>query len=157
MTCSQSWTFREGELDAEDVRSLLALHFAQMRAVSPPSACHVLPAASLDRADIRFFTLRDEGMLLGCGALRRLDRSHGEVKSMRTAPQALGRGVGSAVLDHIVGEARRSGMRRLSLETGSGESFAAALRLYQREGFVPCGPFADYRPTPFTRFFTREV
>ena len=76
---------------------------------------------------------------------------------MRTAPEALGRGVGTAILHFIVAEARRRGYRRLSLETGSTEPFAAALRLYSREGFVPCGPFGGYVDTPFTRFFTREL
>jgi putative acetyltransferase len=91
------------------------------------------------------------------GALKEIAANHGEVKSMRTAPEALGRGVGSAVLAHIVGEARRRGYTRLSLETGSTEPFAAALRLYERDGFVPCGPFGDYQDTPFTRFFTRKL
>lgn len=158
MTCCQNWTFREGELDREDVRALLALHFAEMRGGSPPSACHVLPAEGLERPDIRVFTLRDEaGVLLGCGALRRLDQRHGEIKSMRTVPASLGRGVGRAILRHIVEQARAQGLSRLSLETGSGDLFAAALRLYSSAGFAPCGPFAGYRPSPFTRFFTREI
>ena len=76
---------------------------------------------------------------------------------MRTAPEALGRGIGSLVLAHIVSEARSRGYTRLSLETGSTEPFAAALRLYERDGFVPCGPFGNYRDTPFTRFFTRDL
>lgn len=152
------WTFAEGDLDSDDVRALLALHLTEMRAGSPPSACHVLPADGLRGEDIRFFTVRDgDGALLGCGALRRLDPEHGEVKSMRTARHALGRGVGAAMLAHIVEQALGAGMRRLSLETGTGDLFAGALRLYPSAGFVPCGPFAGYRPTPFTRFFTREL
>lgn len=155
---TDGWTFHQGELDRDDVRALLALHFDEMRAGSPPSACHVLPADGLDRPEIRFFTVRDaDGDLLGCGALRRLEADHGEVKSMRTAPDALGRGVGRAMLAHIIAQARAAGMRRLSLETGSTDQFAGALRLYPSEGFVPCGPFADYRPSPFTRFFTRAI
>ncbi len=76
---------------------------------------------------------------------------------MRTAPHALGRGVGTALLAHIVAEGRSRGYARLSLETGSTEPFAAALKLYQRDGFVPCGPFGGYQDTPFTRFFTRTL
>ena len=149
------WTFHEGELDREDVRRLLDRHFAGMRSSSPPDACHVLPADSLRSPDIRFFSLREEGRLLGVGALKRLSPPHAEVKSMRTAEEALGRGVGRAMLRHLMEEARRSACERLSLETGSGEPFAAALALYAKEGFVPCGPFGTYRDSPFTRFFTR--
>ena len=151
------WTFHEGELGHDDVRALLAQHFAEMRAGSPPSACHVLQADDLKNPAIRFFTLRDEGVLLGCGALKRLAADHGELKSMRTADAALGRGVGKALLDHLVATAQSVGMTRLSLETGSTPQFAAALRLYEREGFEPCGPFAGYVDTPFTCFLTKEI
>ena len=151
------WQFFEGELDCEDVRALLAQHFAEMRAGSPPSACHVLPVDGLKVPEIRFFTLREDGALLGCGALKRLTKGHGEIKSMRTADSALGRGVGKAMLDHLMSAARSEGVTRLSLETGSTEQFAAANRLYEKEGFQRCGPFGDYADTPFTRFFTREI
>jgi putative acetyltransferase len=150
-------TIHEGELDREDVRSLLAQHFAEMRAGSPPSACHVLPAEGLKSPGIRFFTLREGGTLLGCGALKRLEPGHGELKSMRTADTARGRGIGKAMLDHLTAFAKSDGMTQLSLETGSSEQFAAALRLYQREGFEDCGPFGGYIDTPFTRFFTKAI
>jgi len=101
--------------------------------------------------------MREGGVLVGCGALKRLGMGHGEIKSMRTADAALGRGVGKAILDHLVDTARSEGMSRLSLETGSTEQFAAANRLYEREGFKRCGPFGGYADTPFTRFFTREI
>ena len=151
------WTIHEGELGHEDVRELLAQHFTEMRAGSPPSACHVLPVDGLKDPAIRFFTLREDGALLGCGALKRLANDHGEVKSMRTADAALGRGVGKALLDHLVAEARQQGMTRLSLETGSTGQFAAANRLYEKEGFQHCGPFGGYVETPFTRFFTKVI
>jgi putative acetyltransferase len=154
---SMNWEFFEGELDREDVRDLLDQHFSEMRAGSPPDACHVLPIDGLKDPDIRFFTLREDGKLLGCGALKRLEPGHGEIKSMRTSNSALGRGIGKTLLDHIIAIARSEGMFRLSLETGSTEQFAAALRLYERAGFEPSGPFAGYRETPFTRFFTREI
>ena len=152
-----SWRFFEGELDREDVRNLLHQHFSEMRAGSPPDACHVLPIDGLRAPEIRFFSLREEGRLLGCGALKRLEPGHGEIKSMRTADAALGRGIGKALLDHIVASASAEGISRLSLETGSTEQFAAALRLYEREGFEPCEPFGGYANTPFTRFFTKEI
>jgi putative acetyltransferase len=156
MACDQ--TFHEGELDRDDVRALLAQHFAEMRAESPPSACHVLPVDALRDPAIRFFSLRDgSGTLLGVGALKSLAPGHGEIKSMRTAASALGQGIGGAILDHLTATARASGMTRLSLETGNTPLFAPANRLYQREGFEPCGPFGGYRDTPFTLFYTREI
>jgi putative acetyltransferase len=152
-----AWQIFEGELDHEDVRALLAQHFAEMRAGSPPSACHVLSVDRLKVPEIRFFTLREDGVLLGCGALKRLEPGHGEIKSMRTANAALGRGVGKFMLDHIIASARSEGMTRLSLETGSTGQFAAALRLYEREGFERCRPFGGYADTPFTRFFAKAI
>lgn len=151
------WTFHTGELDREDVSALLAHHFAEMRGNSPPEACHVLPSAGLAEPDITFWSVREGGRLLGVGALKALSSDHGEIKSMRTAPEALGRGVGTAMLRHIEQEALRRGYRRLSLETGSTAPFAAARRLYERAGFTRCGPFGGYLETPFTRFFTREL
>ena len=156
MACDQS--FHEGDLDRTDVRALVALHFAEMRVESPPSACHVLPVDALRDPAIRFFSLRNEtGALLGIGALKTLEPGHGEIKSMRTAPSALGQGVVGALLAHLTATARASGMTRLSLETGTSPHFAPANRLYQRAGFTPCGPFGDYADTPFTLFYTRKL
>jgi putative acetyltransferase len=151
------WQIFEGELDHDDVRSLISQHFAEMQAGSPPEACHVLPVDALRDPRIRFFTLREDGALLGCGALKRLGEGHGEIKSMRTANAVLGRGVGRALLNHLIAAARQEGMFRLNLETGSTEQFAAALHLYEREGFERCGPFGSYADTPFTRFYTKEI
>ena len=152
-----AWTFHVGDLDSDDVLALLAFHFESMQAHSPPDSCHVLPIDHLRRPEISMWSVREGGVLLGLGALKQLSADHGEVKSMRTAPHALGRGVGTALLHHIINEARRRRYRRLSLETGSGDPFAAAIRLYEREGFLPSGPFGNYRPSPFTRFLTREL
>jgi putative acetyltransferase len=150
-------TFHEGDLDSRDVRELLDLHFAAMRASSPPAACHVLAPDGLRDPAMTFWSVRDEEVLLGVGALKELDPQHGEVKSMRTAPQALRLGIGRAILHHIFAVARSRGYRRLSLETGSTQDFAAAVNLYEREGFWPCGPFGGYEPTPFTLFFSRSL
>ena len=159
MDCVQSELhFFEGELDRADVRELLDHHFAEMRADSPPEACHVLPIDGLRKASIRFVSLRDStGRLLGVGALKTLEPGHGEIKSMRTHPEALGRGVGKAVLAQLTAIARAEGMTRLSLETGNSPLFAAANRLYERSGFVRCAPFGGYSDTPFTHFYTREI
>ena len=150
-------TIHQGELDQADVRELLALHFAAMRSHSPPDACHVLSAESLAHPSITFFSARMDGRLLGVGALKELDAQHGEIKSMRTAPDAAGQGVGRALLQGIIAEARRRGYRKLSLETGSTEDFAAALRLYESAGFRPCAPFGGYAPSSFTRFLSLDL
>jgi putative acetyltransferase len=152
-----NWQIFEGELDRADVRLLLTQHFSEMRAGSPPEACHVLPIDGLKDATIRFFTLRENSALLGCGALKRLSGDHAEIKSMRTANAALGRGVGQAILDHLLDVARQDGLTRVSLETGSTAQFAAANRLYEKNGFERSGAFGDYPDTPWTHFFTREI
>lgn len=159
MDCGQTnWVICEGGLDRRDVQELLAHHFAEMRADSPPEACHVLPIDGLLGSDIRFVSLRDiDGVLLGVGALKSLEAGHGEIKSMRTHRDALGKGVGRAILSHLVGMARSQGMSRLSLETGNSALFAAANRLYEKSGFVRCGPFGDYPDTPFTHFYARAI
>ena len=159
MACGQTFLqFQEGELDAPDVRALLDHHIAESRADSPPEACHVLPIDSLRDPAIRFISLRDKsGRLLGIGALKALEPGHGEIKSMRTHPDALGQGVGKAILAELIEMARAAGMTRLSLETGNSPLFTAANRLYEGAGFVRCGPFGDYPDTDFTHFYTREI
>jgi putative acetyltransferase len=143
--------------DDAQVRDLLALHFAAMRGQSPADACHVLDLGGLQGPDIALYALWDEDRLLGLGGLKALDAATGEIKSMRTAPEALGRGVGARILEHLIGEARARGYRRLSLETGSGPDFAAALALYRRRGFVDGPSFGGYAPTPFTTFLHLDL
>ena len=145
--------------DFEDhqVRELLALHFAQMRGQSPADACHVLSIDSLKAPDISLFSLWEDEDLLGVGALKALGDATGEIKSMRTRPDAVGRGVGGRILEHLIAEATRRGYRRLSLETGSGPAFEAALALYRRRGFVEGEPFGGYPPTDFTVFLHLDL
>ena len=159
MACVQSeLQFFEGELDRADVRALLQHHFAEMRADSPPEACHVLPIHGLRGPEIRFVSVRDSNRrLLGIGALKTVEHGHGEVKSMRTHPEALGAGVGKAMLEWLIELAQSQGMKRLSLETGNSPLFTAANRLYERSGFIRCGPFGGYPDTPFTNFYTRDI
>ena len=106
---------------------------------------------------VSFWAAWEGEELLGCGALKELDQSHGEIKSMRTAKNQLRKGIATAMLEHIVAVARERGYERLSLETGSGGPFDAALRFYEKHGFDYCEPFADYVPDPFSRFMTREL
>lgn len=138
----------------EDVARLLAEHLADMYATSPAESVHALDVAALGAPDVTFWSARRDGVVVGCGALKELAADHGEVKSMRTAAGARGTGVATAVLLHLVGEARARGYRRLSLETGTQDFFAPARRLYERHGFVACAPFAGYGPDPTSAFFT---
>lgn len=150
-------TIQQSELGHDDVQALLALHVAAMHAHSPPEACHVLPAEALAHPSITFFTAREGGRLLGIGALKDIGDGTGEIKSMRTAPAALGRGVGRAILATITEEARRRGYRCLLLETGTSEDFAAANALYDSAGFVPGPAFGHYPESAFTRFLRFDL
>lgn len=145
---------REDDLSGHEIQDLLQLHAEGMLANSPADACHFLDLGGLRHPLVTVWSIWDDSNLAGCGALREIDADHGEVKSMRTAPQHLGRGVGRRMLSHIVDVARARRYSRLSLETGSSESFAAAVHLYESFGFERCGPFADYADNEFSRFFT---
>jgi putative acetyltransferase len=148
---------REGGLDDPRVIALLNVHFAGMLANSPKDSCHFLDLSGLRASDVTFWSAWDGEDLLGCGALKQLDPQHGEVKSMRTAAEHLRRGTGAALVSHILQVARERGYKRLSLETGSGEAFDAAHALYRQFGFTDCGPFADYKEDPFSRFLSRVL
>ena len=140
-----------------DVRALLEEHLRDMRDLSPPESVHALDIAKLKGSDITFWTVRDGTLLLGCGALKQLDREHGEVKSMRTPVALRHRGAGRAVLAHIIRVARDRGYKRLSLETGSMNAFAPAQRLYESFAFRYCEPFGDYKPDPNSVFMTLRL
>jgi putative acetyltransferase len=128
-----------------------------MHELSPPESVHALDVSRLKAPEITFWSVRDAGILLGCGALKELSPLHGEVKSMRTPATLRRRGAGRAVLSHILQEARARGYTRLSLETGAAEAFLPAQKLYQSVGFTYCGPFADYKPDPNSVFMTLEL
>ena len=137
-----------------DVRLLLSEHLAEMFATSPPESVHALDAEALAVPGITFYSARDDdGLLLGCGALREFapvqgEPKQGELKSMRTTAAARGRGVASALLTRILAEARSRGYASVSLETGVEDYIEAARRLYERHGFVRCAPFAAYTDDP---------
>ena len=129
-----------------------------MHSTSAPEDVHALDVDGLLGPGVSFFSCRDDdGALLAVGALKRLDAGHAEVKSMHTAAEARRRGAARAVLDHLLAVARAAGVRRVSLETGTQEEFDAAHRLYRAAGFVPCPPFADYRPSPASAFLTLRL
>lgn len=139
---------REVDPRQAQVAALLDTHLAFAREVTPPGHVHALDVDGLLGDGVTLFGLRVGDELLAIGALRELDPFHGEIKSMHTSKPARGRGLGRAMLEHLITEARRRGYRRLSLETGSMPAFAAARRLYERRGFVVTEPFADYLPVP---------
>lgn len=150
-------TFRLDDLSGEQVRALIAQHLLEMHAASPPESVHALDADRLRDPAVTFWSAWAGDRLGGCGALKRLDDQRGEIKSMRVADEFRGRGVGRAILRHLIAEARSSGMRSLWLETGSTHEFAAAIGLYRSEGFVPCEPFDGYTLDPFSVFLTRPI
>ncbi len=143
---------REDDLEGEAVRRLLALHLSGMLAASPPEFSFALDLSGLKTPDITVWSAWDGETLAAIGALKMLGDGLGEVKSMRTAPGHLRRGAATALLDHIIGEAGRRGLSRLSLETGTGPEFEPALALYRKRGFVDGEPFAGYQPSPFNQF-----
>ncbi|MCB2012920.1 MAG: GNAT family N-acetyltransferase [Geminicoccaceae bacterium] len=147
----------EGGLDDGRVLDLLRLHLAGMHENSPPENVFALDLSGLGAEDVAFFTVWRGDTLLGMGALRELDAATGEIKSMRTHPAHLGKGVANRLLDHLLGLARARGYRRVSLETGHGPAFEPALSLYRRNGFTEGPPFAGYRPNVFSRFFHLDL
>lgn len=146
---------RADDLRGPQIQQLLQEHLHSMTLYSPPESIHALDFDELRRPEVTFWSAWEEGELLGCGALVELDRRHGEIKSMRTARGHLRRGVARTMLTHILGEARRRGYARLSLETGTNPAFAPARELYASFGFVYCEPFAQYLPDPYSVFMTR--
>ena len=155
---SSSFLIAVEDPSTTDVVALLNEHLADMHATTPPESIHALDNESLRASSITFWTARDEARaLLGCGALKQHDDVTGELKSMRTAQAARGRGVAAAVLSEVIAEARRRGLRKLKLETGTDSYFAAARRLYERHGFTACAPFADYTTDPLSAYYELQL
>jgi putative acetyltransferase len=141
------------DLSGPEIRALLEIHFAGMLANSPEGSCHFLDFDGLNAPDVTFWSIWDGAELAGCGAIKQLSPTEGEIKSMRTAEAHLRKGIGARMLDHIISEARSRGYHRLSLETGSSQAFTPATQMYKMRGFTRCAPFADYVEDPFSRFF----
>jgi putative acetyltransferase len=145
------------DLSGPDIARFLDEHVQQMRSISPPESKHALDLDALRKPEITFWSVRDGDNLVGCGAIKKLDVDHAELKSMRTTPARKRSGIASLLLEHIVTEAKRMGFTRLSLETGTAEFFLPARKLYEKFGFSYCEPFADYRLDPHSTFMTREL
>lgn len=157
MTIALRLRFQVDDLEGDAIRALVARHLRGMHEHSPPESVHALDLSSLRDPGVTFWSAWTSTTLAAMGALKQLDAARGEIKSMRVADAFLGRGVGRAMLEHIVAEARRRDMTSLWLETGSAPAFTPALRLYERAGFVRCGPFDAYVEDPFSIFMTMAL
>jgi len=150
-------SIKRGDFGDERVKALLVRHLKGMHANSPPGHVFALDWWGLQKPEISFYALWEDDELLGFGALKELGPLSGEIKSMRTADAHLRRGVGAMILEHIIAEARRRGYTRLSLETGSGAAFEAAVTLYRKYGFIEGGAFNGYEKSPFNQFLHLEL
>lgn len=148
---------RIDDLRGIEIARLLEQHLQDMRRVSPPESVHALDLEGLRAPEITFWTVWEGTVLAGCGALKELDANHGEIKSMRTAPEFRNQGVAGLMLRHLIAEARARNYNRLSLETGSMDFFEPARRLYRRFGFDPCGPFSTYVEDSNSVFMTMQL
>jgi putative acetyltransferase len=148
---------REDDLQGSETIRLLEGHLENMKEITPPESVHALGAEGLRSPEITVWSAWNGQLLLGCGALRELGPESGEIKAMRTDAAHRRRGVGSRILEHIIGEARRRGYRWLYLETGAMPEFAAARALYSRYGFEFRGPFGDYADDPNSVFMAKEL
>jgi len=142
---------------SEDVQAVLAAHLAFAREVTPPEGVHALGVDGLLDPAVTLFSARLDGELLGVGALKQLDASHAELKSMHTIEAARRRGVGRAMVEHLLSVAAARKYQRVSLETGAMDAFAPARRLYLNAGFVPCAPFGAYRFSPSSACMTIDL
>lgn len=146
------------DLDDPDFRALIAAHKALMLETSPPESSHALRIDGLKRPEVTVWEMRQGGMLVGCGALKRLsDGKSGEIKSMHTVAQLRGGGLGRAMLNHLIGEARERYWTRLYLETGSQDAFRPARKLYESAGFIRCVPFEGYVADPNSVFMRLDL
>ena len=143
------------DLSGPEIAEFLDEHVQQMRSITPLESKHALDLDGLRKPEITFWSVMDGDRLVGCGAIKRLDAGHAELKSMRTRPTRKRSGIASLLLEHIITEAKRIGYTRLSLETGSADFFLPARKLYEKFGFVHCEPFACYQPDPSSRFMTK--
>lgn len=145
------------DLTGAQILALLQLHLDDMHRWSPPESVHAMLPERLRQPDVTFFAAWDGDVLAGCGAIKHLEATHGELKSMRAAPGYRGKGVGRAILDRLLTEARARGYARVSLETGRPEPFHAAQALYRINGFVDCAPFAGYVADDFSLCMTKML
>ena len=145
------------DLSGEKIIELIRIHLAGMAENSPPESIHALNIAQLKQPNITFYSAWEDDDLLGCGALKELTATHGEIKSMRTAEKHVRKGVARAILQHLLNEAKTRGYTKVSLETGSMDAFQPARRLYETFGFTYCAPFDQYTDDPNSTFMTLNL
>ena len=145
----------EGNFDLLEVNLLLKKHFIELRAASPEGSAHVLDIPGLQEPSIKFWSLWEDGQLMGCGALKFLDKEHGEFKSIRIQDNFRGKGNGIMVINHLIDEAKKLKIKKLSIETGAGKFFAPARKLFDNCGFKPCKPFAHYKEDVNSLYLTK--
>jgi putative acetyltransferase len=150
-------TITEESPTGADLRLLFERHTADMHADTPPESIHMMDASELAIPEVRFFVMRDVGMPVGMGAFKRIDDAHAEIKSMHVLAEVRGRGLSRRMLAHLVDEAKATGYRRLSLETGVQPTFIAARALYAKAGFTECPPFEGYWDDPNSVFMTKVL
>tara|TARA_B100000959_G_scaffold267423_1_gene310941 strand:+ start:170 stop:625 length:456 start_codon:yes stop_codon:yes gene_type:complete len=143
----------EGNFDNPEVNELLKKHFIELRSVSPAGSTHVLDIAGLKDQSIKFWSLWVNNELVGCGALKFLEKNHGEFKSIRVADKFKKTGVGEKIIDHLIEEAKKLQISKLSIETGAGEFFLPARKLFSKFGFKKCPPFAHYKEDPNSCYY----
>ena len=147
----------ENNFDDLKVNELLKKHFIELRSVSPAGSTHVLDIDGLKDKTIKFWSIWDNEDLIGCGAIKILSQDHGEFKSIRVADTFRGKGIGKEVISHLIDQAKKIGIKKLSIETGAGEFFAPARKLFEKFGFKPCKPFAHYKEDPNSCYFNLEI
>ena len=147
----------EGNFDNTEVNELLKKHFVELRDASPEGSAHVLDIPGLKISSIKFWSLWENEKLLGCGALKFLDNSHGEFKSIRVHDNFRGKGNGIKVIEHLIEEAIKLNIKKISIETGAGEFFKPARKLFEKCHFKPCEPFAHYKEDINSLYFTKLI
>ena len=147
----------EGNFDDPKVDELLKKHFIELRSVSPEGSAHVLDIPGLQISSIKFWSLWNEKDLIGCGALKFLDKHHGEFKSIRVSDKFRKKGMGEKIISHLIAEAKKLGIKKLSVETGAGEFFNPARKLFKKFGFKACKPFAHYKDDPNSCYFNLDI
>lgn len=152
-----SLEIRKDDLKGAEIAAFLTEHLDEMYRITPPESVHALDLDGLRHATVTFWSVWEDGRLVGCGALKEIGPRRGEIKSMRTAVSERGRGIGARVLKHLLDEAVRRGYEAVSLETGTMVEFAPARALYERHGFVECGPFNGYTDDPNSVFMTKRL
>ncbi len=147
----------EGNFDHPEVNKLLTKHFIELRAASPEGSAHVLDIPGLKVPSIKFWSLWENEKLVGCGALKFLDENHGEFKSIRIHNDFRNEGFGVKIIEHLIDQAKKLNIKRISLETGAGKFFDPARKLFKKCDFKPCKPFAHYKEDINSLYLTKLI